>query len=134
MYDFHYNVMKPKYNENVTLMCMDTDSFIHNIETDGFYKDMKAMIDYFEASDYKENNIYNIPCHKKKILGKMTNENNEIIFRKFIGLRSKMHAIKLDDKDIKKNPKESRNLQLKIKSHLMIIKTVYLIKQLMIEL
>ena len=31
--------MKPKYNDNVRLCYMDTDSFIMNIKTNDFYKD-----------------------------------------------------------------------------------------------
>ena len=30
--------MKPKYNDNVKLCYMDTDSFIMNIKTNDFYK------------------------------------------------------------------------------------------------
>jgi len=28
MYDFHYNIMKPKYGENIQLLMTDTDSFV----------------------------------------------------------------------------------------------------------
>ena len=31
MYEFWYDYMKPKYNDNVKLCYMDTDSFIMNI-------------------------------------------------------------------------------------------------------
>ena len=40
MYEFLYDYMKPKYNDNVKLCHMDTDSFIMNIKTGGFYKDI----------------------------------------------------------------------------------------------
>ena len=33
MYEFWYDYMKPKYNDNVKLCYMDTDSFIMNIKT-----------------------------------------------------------------------------------------------------
>ena len=33
MYEFWYDYMKPKYNDNVKLCYMDTDSFIVNIKT-----------------------------------------------------------------------------------------------------
>ena len=32
--------MKPKYGDNVKLCYMDTDSFIMNIKTEDFYKDI----------------------------------------------------------------------------------------------
>ena len=38
MYEFWYNYMKPKYNDNVKLCYMDTDSFVMNIKTKDFYK------------------------------------------------------------------------------------------------
>ncbi len=43
MYDFHYNVMKPRYNENIELVMTDTDSLVYKISTEDFYKDMYEM-------------------------------------------------------------------------------------------
>ena len=40
MYEFWYDYMKPKYANNVKLRYMDTDSFIMNIKTNDFYKDI----------------------------------------------------------------------------------------------
>ena len=41
MYHFYYDYLKPKYKENVTLMYMDTDSFVLEIETCDFFEDIK---------------------------------------------------------------------------------------------
>ncbi|XP_023227411.1 uncharacterized protein LOC111627943 [Centruroides sculpturatus] len=102
MYDFHYNVMKPKYDDNIKLLYQDTDSYIYNIKTDHFYQDMKRIINYFDTSDYKEDNEYGIPRVNKKVLGKMKDENNGKIMTKFVGLRAKMHAFKVENKEEKK--------------------------------
>ena len=40
MYEFHYDYMKPKYSENLTLCYMDTDSLVYEIETEDFYEDI----------------------------------------------------------------------------------------------
>ena len=37
VYEFWYDYMKPKYNDNVRLCYMDTNSFIMNITTNNFY-------------------------------------------------------------------------------------------------
>ena len=37
MYEFHYDYMRRKYPEGLTLCYMDTDSLIYDIETDDFY-------------------------------------------------------------------------------------------------
>ena len=36
--------MKPKYGDNVKLCYMDSDSFILNIKTEDFYKDIVMML------------------------------------------------------------------------------------------
>ena len=41
MYEFHYDYMKRKHNDDKLTLCyMDTDSLIYGIETDNFYKDI----------------------------------------------------------------------------------------------
>ena len=40
MHEFWYDYMKPKYNNNVKLCYTDTDSFIMDIKTNDFYKDI----------------------------------------------------------------------------------------------
>ena len=45
MYEFWYDHMNPKYGSNVKLCYMDTDSFIMNIETEDFYKDIANYVE-----------------------------------------------------------------------------------------
>ena len=52
MDEFWYNYMKPKYGDNVKLCYMDTDSFIMNIKTEYFYRDI--------ANDVEKNLIHQI--------------------------------------------------------------------------
>ena len=40
MYEFWYDYIKPKYQNNAELLYMDTDSFIINIKTEDFYEDI----------------------------------------------------------------------------------------------
>ena len=40
MYEFWYDYIKPKYQNNAKLSYMDTDSFIIHIKTEDFYKDI----------------------------------------------------------------------------------------------
>ena len=40
MDEFWYDYIKPKYNDNVKLCYMDTDSFVMNIKMSDFYEDI----------------------------------------------------------------------------------------------
>ena len=44
MYEFWYDYIKPKYQNNAKLCYMDTDSFIIRINTEDFYKDIEMML------------------------------------------------------------------------------------------
>jgi hypothetical protein len=59
MYDFHYNIMKPKYGDNIQLLMTNTDSFVYQIKTDDFYEDMKGMKEHYDMSEYsKDSGLY----------------------------------------------------------------------------
>ena len=54
MYEFWYDYMKPKYNDNARLCYMDTNSFITNIKANDFYKDISDDVDNrFDTSNYE---------------------------------------------------------------------------------
>ena len=56
MYEFWYDYMKPKYNNDVNLCYMDTDSFVMHIKTNDFYKDIASDVENrFDTSSYEVN-------------------------------------------------------------------------------
>ena len=89
MYEFWYDYIKPKYQNNAKLCYMDTDSFIINIKTEDFYKDIAADVEKrFDTSNYEVNRL--LPKGKnKKVIGLMKDELGEKIMKKFVSLRLK---------------------------------------------
>ena len=68
MYEFWYDYMKPKYGNNVKLCYMDTDSFIANIKTEDFYKDIANDVEKrFDTSNYEVDKPLSIRKNKKVI-------------------------------------------------------------------
>lgn len=103
MYDFHYGYMQRKFQKNLKLLYSDTDSFIYQIFTEDFYNDIKQDIqNHFDTSDYAPNNIYGFPCLNKKKLGFFKDENKGKILKEFVGLRSKMYALNVEDSIVAK--------------------------------
>ncbi|GFW28707.1 hypothetical protein TNCV_3714221 [Trichonephila clavipes] len=52
---------------------------------------MKEDINLYDTSDYDENNIYILPLvNKKKVIGKMKDENKGNIMTEYVGLKSKI--------------------------------------------
>lgn len=111
MYEYHYDVMLPRYGpERLKLMYMDTDSFIYHIKTENLHYDMLGMIDYLDTSDFPTNHL----CYSVKnkiVLGKFKDEMNDKIITKFIALRAKMYSITtVGGSKIKKIKGISRNV------------------------
>ena len=68
MYEFHYDYMKQKHPEELTLCYMDKDSLIYSIETDDFYKDIAEDVkDRFDTSGYNTNRPVPVGLNKKVI-------------------------------------------------------------------
>lgn len=105
MYDFFYNHIKIKYGENVKMLYTDTDSFILEVHTECFYSDIKVDIEKYDTSDFAEDNIYNIPHRNKKVPGVFKDELNGQIMTEFVGLKSKMYSIRVNNIDKMKKAK-----------------------------
>ena len=101
MYEFHYDYMKQKYPEGLTLCCMDTDSLIYDIETDDFYKDIAEDIkDRFDTSGYNPN--WPLPVGlNKKVIGLKKDELGGEIMTEFVTLRLKMYAYRTGESESK---------------------------------
>ena len=92
MYEFWYDFIKSKYESSAKLCYMDTDSFVINIKTKDFYKDI--------AMDVKESHNYNrlLPIGvNKKVVGFMKDELGGGIITEFVALRPKAHSYKTND-------------------------------------
>ena len=113
MYKFHYDYIIPKYKENAKLLFTDTDSLTYHIKTDDIYKDMKEDITLFDQSDYKLDGYRSQDNSNKKVIGKFKDETEGIPIKEFVGLRSKMYSILLDNGKEKKTGKGIKKSALK---------------------
>ena len=71
MYEFWYDYIKPKYQDNAKLCYMDTDSFIIHIKIEDVYEDIANDVEKrFDTSNYEVNRP--LPTRKnKKLTGLM---------------------------------------------------------------
>ena len=131
MYEFWYDYMKPKYNSNVKLCYMDTDSFIMNIKTNDFYKDIASDVENrFDTSNYEANTSETtaepsflelsalarrpLPTGKnKKVIGLMKDELGGKIITEFVTLRSKTYSFLTDNGKEDKEAKGTKKCIIK---------------------
>ena len=87
---------------------MDTDSFITNIKTEDFYKDIANDVEEkYDTSNY--NCKRPLPIGKnKKVIGLMKDELGGKIMKEFIGLKPKCHATLMDDYKVDKIAKGAK--------------------------
>ena len=113
MYEFWYDYMKPKYDNDVKLCYMDMDSFVMNIKTEDFYKDIANDVDKrFDTSNYEVNRP--LPTGKnKKVIGLMKDELGGKIITEFITLRPKTYTYLTDDGKEDKKAKGTKKCVIK---------------------
>ena len=114
MYEFWYEYIKLKYQDNVKFCYMDTDSFIIYIKTKDFYKDLKMML----RKDLMHQIMMSVdhyPQEKnKKVIGLMKNELGGKIMTEIFALRPKTYSYIMgdgkNDTQVTKMQKEQRNV------------------------
>ena len=105
MYEFHYDYMKPKYQENLKLCYMDTDSLVYNIKTEDFYADISEdILARFDTSSYIPNRPLPIGLNKK-VIGLMKDELGGMImtdsWQSSIPIRSRMASQTRNAKELR---------------------------------
>ena len=100
MYEFWYDYIEPKYQnnaKNAKLFHMDTDSFIAHIKTEDFCKDVVgAAAKRYDTSDHKADR----PLPKemdKKVIDLMKDELKGKIIKEFVTARPKTYSYLTDD-------------------------------------
>ena len=140
MCEFSYDYMKPKYNDNVKLCYMDTDSFVMHIKTNDFYKDIASDVENrFDTSNYEVNTSQTtsettaepsslersslersalerrpLPTGKnKKVIGLMKDELGGKIIAEFVTLRPKTYSFLTDNGKEDKKAKGTKKCIIK---------------------
>ena len=92
MYEFWYDYVKIKYEDKARLCYMDTGSFVVNIKTKDFYKDISQDVNKrFDTSNY----TFDRPLPtgiNKKVIGLMKDELGGDIITEFVALRPKAYS------------------------------------------
>ena len=122
MYEFWYDYLKTKYNDNVKLCYMDTDSFIINIKTNDFYKDISNDVENrFDTSNYEVSSSETSALTRrplatgknKKIIGLMRDELGGKIITEFVTLRPKTYSFLTHDGKEDKKAKGTKKCVIK---------------------
>ena len=122
MYEVWYDYLKPKFDNNIGLCYMDTDSCIFHVETEDFHKDISNDVENrFDTSAYSNDLNRPLPIAKnKKVLGMMKDELCGKIMAKFAALRAKTYSyLDYEGKDyfeyiLKKHSESVDNPSIKI--------------------
>ena len=103
MYEFWYDYVKPKYQDNAKLCHIDTGNFNIHIKTGDVYKDIASDVERkFDTSNYEVNRP--LPTGKnKKVIGLMKDELGGKIITKFVAFRPKTFSYLMDDSNCDKH-------------------------------
>ena len=105
--------MKPKYGDNVKLCYMDTNSFIMNIKTEDFYKDIANDVEKrVDISNYEVDSPL-FTGKIKKVIGLMKDELGGRIIKEFVALRPKTYSYLTDDCKEDKKAKVTKKYVIK---------------------
>ena len=94
MHHFHYNFIKK--NLHAELLFTDADSLAYEIKSENVYDEFFKWKDLFDFINYsKDSKFYD--DDNKKVIGQMKDEMGGVIIDEFMGLKSKIYAVKKID-------------------------------------
>ena len=110
MHEFHYDYIKNKYGNNLRLLFTDTNSLMHEIETEDVYKDSSNDEEMFDFNNYLTKSNYYDNSNKLGV-GKMKDETGGIAIEEFGVIKPKMYSYLVnDDSEHKKAKGVNKNV------------------------
>ena len=115
MYKFWYDYFKPKYGDKAKLCYTDTDSFIIHIIIEDFFEDISNDVEeWYDTSNYDENNKRPLPIGKnKKVIGLFKDKLGGRIMKEFCALRAKTYSYLMDGNSEVKKSKGTKKCVMK---------------------
>ena len=110
MYEFWYDYIKPKYQNNAKLCYMNTNSFIIYIKAEDFYKDIAGDVKKrYDTLNYEVDKPLPRGMNEK-IIGLMKDALRAKIIAEFVAPRPKTCSYLTDDDKHVKKAKGSKNV------------------------
>ena len=85
MYEFHYDYIKNKYDNNSKLLFTDADSLLYEIKIRDVYEDFSKDKEMFDFSSYSAKSKY-YDDSNKLVDGKIKDESGGVTIKEFVGL------------------------------------------------
>ena len=120
LFQFWYDYIKPKCQDNAKLCYMDTDSFdLFNIKTEDVYEDFAGDVEK-RCETWNWNEVIRpLPTGKsKKVIGLMKDELGGKIMTEFATLRPKIYSYLMDDGNSNKKAKGTKKMCNKMKTYI----------------
>ena len=102
MYEFDYDYIKNKYDNNSRLLFRDTDSLMYEIKNEDVYEDFSNNKEMFDLSNYSTKSKF-YDNSNKLVIGNMKDETAGVAIEEFAGLNPKMYSYLVDDNSEHKN-------------------------------
>jgi hypothetical protein len=109
MYKFHYCYMLPKYPKRLKLLATDTDSFLYEILTHDFFKDIMNELHLYDTSNFDKGHFLYTEANRKK-LGLMKSETGSNMISKYAGLQSKVYSFLIEYGDKTETKKTAKGV------------------------
>ena len=94
MYKFHYDYIKNKYSNNLSLLFTDTDSLMYEIKIEDAYENFSSDKEMFHFSDYVaiiKSKYYN--DSNKLVIAKMKDEIAGVASEEFVELKTDVFVL-----------------------------------------
>ena len=125
MYEFYYDYLKPKYDDDVKSCYTDTDSFIIHIKTDDIYADINNDVnERFDTSNISKNTNRPITSSiNKKVLNMMKDELGDDEMIESVNVCAKLYSFTRQTRDGKViESSKAKGVKKCIKKNIFVIK------------